>query len=173
MDCHSNENTFQRVIERYNKFLMPSTFQTLQWLMAKGGESIAPLADWYTLGSKLSIYNLSVPISWFYLCDHFLTTNVNSTQRISIKLQWRCCWVYGKPSVSVACQKPFMSFYSFLPMLFEGDHFLSNESWLPQRHVWILLAYFVLGETPGYADFIIEIPKIKTGSCLEDVMPLM
>lgn len=58
-------------------------------------------------------------------------------------------------------------------MLFEGDHFLSNESWLPQRHVWILLAYFVLGETPGYADFIIEIPKIKTGSCLEDVMPLM
>lgn len=139
--------------------------------MAKGGESIAPLADWYTLGSKLSIYNLSVPISWFYLCDHFLTNNVNSTRRIFIRLQWWCCCVYGKPSVSVACQKPFMSFYSFLPMLFEGVHFLSNESWWIQRHIWILLAYFVLGETPGYADFIIEIPKINPGSWLEDMMP--
>lgn len=138
--------------------------------MAKGGKSIARLANWYTLGSKLSIYNLSVPISWFYLCDHFLTNNVNSTHRISIRLQWRCC-VYGKPSVSVTCQKPFLSFYSFLPMLFEGIRFLSNESWLPQRHVWILLAYSVLGETPGYADFVIEIPKIKSGSWLEDMMP--
>ena len=141
--------------------------------MAKGGESIAPLADWYTLGSKLSIYNLSVPISWFYLCDHFLTNNVNSTQRISMRLQWRCCCVYGKPSVSVACQKPFMSFYFFLPMFMKAT--ISYPIYLGYLRgmygsFWHILFF---GKTPGYADFIIEIPKINPGSWLKIWCPTL
>lgn len=75
-----------------------------------------------------------------------------------------------KRSASSPCQKPSMSVYSFLPMLFESNHFLLNESWLPLRYVWVFLAFFILGVTPGYAEFIMEIPKIKTGPWLGGTM---